>query len=263
MKLSILSTVLAAVLACGTAVQAASPLKAKQLHRATKPVIVLVHGTWADGSSWRRVIALLHRDGYTTIAVQNPLIALDNDVATTRRVIDAQKGPVVVVGHSYGGLVITQAAAGAPNVKALVYVAGYAPDVGELVGTLNNKFPATPVVTTIVPDAVNFLYIDRAKFHNVFCEDLSEEAADVLAAVQKPVFNAIFGQPITDAAWKTLPSWYLISRHDQVINPDLERFMAKRMGAHTTEINSSHASLLSHPRAVADVIEQAAETTCK
>ena len=231
--------------------------------RAAKPTIILAHGTWADGSSWSRVIPLLEKDGYTVISVQNPLTSVADDVATVRRVIEAQAGPVVVVGHSYGGVVITQAAAGEPAVTALVYVAGFAPDTGESVVTLNAMFPATPVAAAIVPDAAGYLYVDRAKFHAVFCADLPDREAGVLAAVQQPVFNACFGTPAGAAAWKSVPSWYLVSRQDRVISPDLERFMAKRMGAHTAQIDSSHASLLSHPEAVADMIEQAAQATAK
>ncbi len=264
MKLSTLAAGFSLLTGLGTlAAGAAADNPSNGPGRAAKPVIILVHGTWADGSSWRRVIPLLQEDGYSVIAVQDPLTSLADDVATTKRVIDAQTGPVVVVGHSYGGVVMTQAAAGELAVKALVYIAGYAPDTGESVGTLNALFPATPVATALVPDAAKFLTIDPVKFHGVFCADLPKDEADVLEAVQKPVFYACFGQPVADAAWKTIPSWYLVSRQDRVISPDLERFMAKRMGAHTFQIDSSHASLLSNSRTVADLIEQAAQSKPK
>jgi pimeloyl-ACP methyl ester carboxylesterase len=227
---------------------------------AQRPTIVLVHGAWADGSSWSHVIPLLEHDGYTVIAVQNPLTSITDDIATTKRVIDAQKGPVVVVGHSYGGMVMTGAAAGNANVKALVYIAAFAPEVGESIGALSAKYAATPVGTAIVPDAAGFLYLDRAKFHAVFCQDASESEAAIMAVTQKPLNSAIFGQTVDAAAWKTIPSWYLVSKNDQAINPDQERFYAKRMNAKVTEIASSHASLVSHPADVTKLIETAASS---
>jgi pimeloyl-ACP methyl ester carboxylesterase len=147
-----------------------------------KPSIVLVHGAFADGSGWQKVIPILEADGYFVTAVQNPLTSLPDDVATTKRVIDGQKGPVVVVGHSYGGAVITGAAAGNSNVKALVYVAAFAPESGEPLGAPGEKFAPSPLSSALVPDAAGFLYIDRAKFHDVFCKDLSEADARVMAA---------------------------------------------------------------------------------
>ncbi|MBW4471472.1 MAG: alpha/beta hydrolase [Stenomitos rutilans HA7619-LM2] len=228
-----------------------------------KPSIVLVHGAFADGSSWQRVIPLLERDGYTVTAVQNPLTSLADDVATTKRVIDAQKGNVVVVGHSYGGSVITGAAAGNSHVKALVYIAAYTPDAGETISALNGKYALPPLATALVPDTAGFLYVDRAKLHDVFAKDLSTAEARVLAATQKPLIGAAFDQTVTSAAWKTIPSWYLVAQEDRAINPELERFMAKRIGAKTTEIKSSHVPFLSHPNEVAKLIEAAATTPVK
>jgi pimeloyl-ACP methyl ester carboxylesterase len=204
------------------------------------------------------VIGLLQQDGYYVTAVQNRMASLGDDIATTRRVIDAQAGPVVVVGHSYGGAVVTGAAAGSTNVKALVYIAAFAPDAGEAVGPLGEKFAPPALATAIVPDVVGYLSIDRAKFRDVFCDDLSAAQAAILGASQKPIAAAAFGEPLPAAAWKTIPSWYLVSSRDRAINPDLERFMAKRMGANTTEIEASHVPFLSHPREVARLIEQAA-----
>ena len=227
-----------------------------------KPTIVLVHGTFVDGSSWYKVIPILQRDGYPVIAVQNPLTSLPDDVATTKRVIDAQKGPVVVVGHSYGGAVITDAAAGNPNVKALVYIAAFAPEAGEPLGAPPGaKFAPTALNSALVPDAAGFLYVDRAKFRDLFCKDLSVEEADVAAATQKPTSGSVFSASVAHAAWKTVPSWYIVSSQDQALNPDLERFYAKRMDAKTTEIKASHVSFLSHPGEVAKVIEEASGAT--
>ena len=219
--------------------------------------IVLVHGAFVDGSSWQKVIPILQSDGYTVIAAQNPLTSLPDDVATTKRVIDAQKDPVVVVGHSYGGAVITEAAAGNPNVKALVYVAAFAPEPGEpLGGPVEGKF-APPARSEIVPAAGGFLYIDRAKFHDDFCKDLSTAEASVLAATQRPLSGSVFEASVAHAAWKTIPSWYIVSSQDHTENPEAERFYAKRMDAKTTEIKASHVSFLSHPGEVATVIEEA------
>jgi len=224
----------------------------------SKTSIVLVHGAFADGSSWNKVIPLLEAEGFTVTAVQNPLKSLSEDVATTKRVLDAQKGDVVLVGHSYGGAVITEAAAGNSKVKALVYVAAFAPDAGETLGALGERFPAPPLGTAVVPDSAGFLYIDRAKVADVFANDLPKEEASLLAATQKPLAAAIFGEPLKAAAWKSIPSWYVVSTQDKAINPELERFMAKRMGAKIKEIKASHVSFISNPSEIARVIESAA-----
>src|SRR5262249_6620442 len=205
---------------------------------ATNPTIVLVHGAFADASGWSKIIPLLEKDGYYVIAVQIPLTSLPDDVATAKRVIDAQKGPVVVVGHSYGGCVITDAAANNPNVTALGYLAAFAPEVGATVGKEGAKFPAPPLNAALVPDAAGFLYIDRAKFHEDFCKDLSDADARIMAATQKPLNKSVFEAKTANAAWKTVPSWYLVSAEDRAINPDLERFYAKRMNAKTAEVRS-------------------------
>jgi len=187
---------------------------------------------------------------------------LPDDVATTKRVIDAQKGPVVVVGHSYGGAVITDAAAGNSNVKALVYIAAFAPEAGEPLGAPPGaKFAPTALNSALVPDAAGFLYVDRAKFRDLFCKDLSVGEADAAAATQKPTSASVFSASVAHAAWKTVPSWYIVSSQDQALNPDLERFYAKRMDAKTTEIKASHVSFLSHPGEVAKVIEEASRAT--
>src|SRR5437773_11887558 len=175
-----------------------------------KPTIVLVHGAFADGSSWSKVIPILQRDGYNVIAVQNPLTSLDADVETTKRALAMQTGPLVLVGHSYGGAVITQAAAGNANVKALVYVAAFAPEVGEPIGAFGQQYPA-PLGAALKQDPSGFLYIDPAKFHEVFAADLPVAETNVAAAVQKPIIGSVFGASVTEAAWKTIPSWYLVS----------------------------------------------------
>jgi len=222
-----------------------------------RPTIVLVHGAFADGSSWSKVIPILQRDGYKVVAVQNPLTSLAADVETTKRAIAMQTGPVVLVGHSYGGAVITQAAAGIPNVKALVYVAAFAPEVGEPIGAFGQQYP-TELATALIPDPSGFLYIDPAKFHAVFAADVAVAETNVAAATQKPIIGSVFGVAPDQAAWKTIPSWYIVAQDDKAINPDAERFYAKRMNAKVTEVKSSHVPFLSHPAVVARVIEQAA-----
>jgi len=226
---------------------------------ADKPAIVLVHGAFADGSGWQHIIPLLEHDGYYVIAVQNPLTSLTDDIATTKRVIDAQKGNVVVVGHSYGGAVITGAAAGNPNVKALVYLAAFAPEAGEPIGAFGEKYPA-PLGSSLRPDAAGFLYIDRATFHDVFAKDVNADEARIMAATQKPLNSAIFGASVPTPAWKTIPSWYLVSQEDRAINPDLERFYANRMKAQTSEVKASHVAFISHPVEVVQFIEKAANS---
>ena len=227
---------------------------------AIKPTIVLVHGAFADGSSWKDVVPLLQRDGYKVIAVQNSLAMLAEDVATTKRVIDAETSQgrtVVAVGHSYGGAVISGAAAGNPSVRALVFIAAFAPDAGEPVGAFSDKYPSD-LAASLIPDAAGFLYIDIAKYHNVFAGDLSVQQTRVMAVAQKPVHGSILRQSVPAAAWRTIPSWYLVAQDDRAISPELERFYAKRMNAKTSEIKSSHLPFISQPQAVALLIAQAA-----
>jgi pimeloyl-ACP methyl ester carboxylesterase len=263
--------VLALAVLSGSALRAqSSPAPAKRKSGAppavgaatAKPTIVLVHGAFADGTGWQRVIPILQRDGYEVIAVQNPLASLSGDVETTKRVVDAVKGPVVLVGHSYGGAVITGAAAGSPNVKALVYLAAFAPEGGEPIGAFGEKYPVD-LNSALKPDSAGFLYVDRARFRELFCADLPAVDAKVAAAAQKPVHNSVFGASVPVAAWKTIPSWYLVSQDDHAINPDLERFYAKRMNAKTSEVKASHVAFISHPDVVARLIEQAAAAPAK
>lgn len=224
---------------------------------ATKPTIVLVHGAFANASSWARVIPDLLRDGYTVVAVEQPLTSFDADVATVKRVIEAQAGPVVAVGHSYGGATITAAAAGNANVKALVYVAALVPDSGEAIAAFLEKYPA-PLSAALKPDADGFLYVDRAKLRDVFAGDLPRSETAVMAVTQKPINGASFQAKPSVAAWRTIPSWYLVTSRDRSVNPDLQRFYAARMHAHTVEVNSSHVPFLSHPSVVVRLIEDAA-----
>ncbi len=229
-----------------------------------RPSIVLVHGAFADGSAWADVVSQLMRKGYTATAVQNSLFSFEQDVATTKRIIEAQRGPVVVVGHSYGGAVITAAAAGNANVKALVYVTAFTPNSGERIGELYEKLGKPTLPNTFVRDAGGFLTIDRAKFHDGFANDLSSERADVLASVQKPIFEGALGGAISgEPAWKTIASWFLVCSSDRAISVELQRYMAKRIGATVVEIDASHVPFFSRPTDVASIIEQAAAAASK
>lgn len=229
----------------------------------SKPSIILVHGAFADASGWQKVISILLKDGFSVTAVQNPLKSLEDDVATTKRVIEAQKGEVILVGHSYGGAVISEAAAGNNKVKALVYVAALAPDKGESLEGLIKKYSPTPLFTALIPDSAEFLFIDQAKYHEVFAQDLTKEEASVLAVSQKAIAGKVFGETLKAAAWKSIPSWYVVSTQDRAINPDLERFMAKRMKAQITELTASHVSFISQPDKIAGIIETAANQQLK
>jgi pimeloyl-ACP methyl ester carboxylesterase len=230
---------------------------ASSARSAVKPTIVLVHGAFADASGWQAVIPILQQDGYMVVAVQNSLESLAGDVETTKRVIDAQAGPVVVVGHSYGGAVITGAAARSANVKALVYIAAFAPEAGEPIDKFLDKYPSD-LGAAVVPDAAGFLYIDPAKFHDVIAGDIPKSQAQVAAVMQRPIAGTIFKQSVPTVAWKAIPSWYMVAQQDRALNPGLERFYAKRMNARTTEIESSHAVFISHPLEVAKLISEAA-----
>jgi pimeloyl-ACP methyl ester carboxylesterase len=239
----------AAAMACAAPIAGAAP--------AAKPTIVLVHGAFADAAGWERVIPILLRDGYEVTAVENPLQSLEGDIATTKRTVDAVTGPVVLVGHSYGGAVITGVAADNPKVKALVFLAAIAPDGGEPVAAFLDKYP-TDLGSAQKVDSAGFVTVDRAKFHAVFAADLPAEVAAVAAATQKPINGSAFAASVPKAGWKTIPSWYLVSKDDHALSPDLERFYAKRMGTHTSEIAASHVAFISHPQEVARLIEEAA-----
>jgi len=223
------------------------------------PTIVLVHGAFADASSWNRVIPILQGDGYVVTAVQLPLSSLSDDVAATKRVLDGQTGPVVLVGNSWGGAVITAAAAGNTNVKSLVYVAAFAPEAGEVITAPAKNYAEPELNSVLESDEAGFVYIDRVRFRDVFAHDLPEADTRVMAATQKPINGKAFGESMPAAAWKTIPSWYIVCTEDRAINPDMERYYAKRIRVTTTQLKASHVPFLSLPREVARVIEAAAK----
>jgi len=218
--------------------------------------VVLVHGAWSDGSGWLKVIPLLQAAGHNVVAVQNQLISLDGDAKNTRATIDAMKGPTVVVGHSYGGAVISAAATGADNVTGLVFVAAFAPDEGEALG----GFPPAPGAKYIMPGPGGLLYVDPAHFPDCFAGDLPKAEAAALAAVQRPVSGAIFADKMGPPAWKQIKSWYQVSENDQMIPPDTERMFASRTEATTISLPTSHASLVSRPREIAELILDACKS---
>lgn len=218
--------------------------------------VVLVHGLYADGSSWEKVIPLLQAKGLHVTAVQNPTTSLDADVDAVKRVLAQQDGPTVLVAHSYGGMVISQAGVD-PKVASLVYIAARAPDAGEDYPALTKKFPAAPAGAGLQWSG-DYAKLSEQAFVKDFAGDLPPEQARAYYAVQQPMGRAITMAKTTEAAWRQKPSWYAVSTEDRTINPDLERFMAKRMNAHTIELPASHVSLISQPKAVADLILQAA-----
>ena len=225
----------------------------------TRPNIVLVHGAWAEGSCWNGVIERLQADGYHVTAPQFPLTTQADDVARLRQVLDLQDGPTIVVGHSYGGQVITALGADAPNVAGLVYIAAFGLDQGESLGALLSQGPVTPALAHLFTDKQGFGWLSEDDFVGHFAGDVDPLKAKVMYAVQQPIAMAIFDEVMAEPAWKTLPSWYLVAADDQALPPDAERLFATRMGAATVEIPSSHVAMVSHPAAVAQLIETAAE----
>ena len=223
----------------------------------SRPTIVLVHGGFVDGSGWEGVFENLRKDGYNVAIVQNPTISLAGDVAATKSVIDAQPGPVILVGHSYGGAVITEAG-NDPKVAALVYIAAFAPDNGQSVDALIKTFPAGGPQPPILPPRDGFLYLDKAKFAASFAGDVDKKTAAFMAESQVPWgLDALTGNVAT-AAWHTKPSWYLVATDDKMIPPDAQRSMSKRAGATVVETKGSHALYVSRPAPVAEIIKQAA-----
>lgn len=229
-----------------------------------KPTIVLVHGAFAEGSSWNGVISVLSKDGYTAVAAANPLRSVASDAAAVASVLRSIPGPIVLVGHSYGGPVITEAANGNSNVKALVYVAAFAPETGESSVSLSAKFPGSTLsdalTTTSLPGGGQDLYIRPDRFHDQFAADVPDDEAQLMAATQRPITQAALAEPSNVASWKTLPSYAIYGSADRNIPPAVMAFMAKRAGALKTIVieGGSHALPVSHPNEIASLIEDAA-----
>jgi pimeloyl-ACP methyl ester carboxylesterase len=262
---AIAAGVVAAALVAGSA-QAVSG------HRPwTKPTVVLVHGAFADSSSWNGVVKNLQRDGYPVIAAANPLRGLHSDAEYVRSVLDSVTGPIVLAGHSYGGSVMSEAADGDTDVKALVYIASFAPEKGESTSALAAKFPggelgpALNSVPVTIPGAGTGtdLSIKQDEFRRVFAADVPRRTTDLMAATQRPITSAALDEPATKAAWKSIRSWFLVTKQDLAIPADSMRFMAERAKSHTVEINASHAVTVSKPGAVADLIDKAARATTR
>jgi pimeloyl-ACP methyl ester carboxylesterase len=219
--------------------------------------VVLVHGGFVDGSGWKRVYQALKDDGYSVTVVQNPTISLADDVAVTRRALAAQSGPAVLVGHSYGGVVITEAG-NDPKVAALVYIAAFAPDKGESVSSLiKDPAPGAPV-PPILPPQDGFLFLDRTKFAGAFAADVAADEAAFMADSQVPWGVEALAGAVTEPAWKTKPSWYLVATEDRMIPPDAQRAMSRRAGSLVVEMKGSHSVYVSQPKAVVSIIEKAA-----
>jgi pimeloyl-ACP methyl ester carboxylesterase len=253
-----------------TATAASQATAAAIKHHGPKPTIVLIHGGFADASNWNGVIKDLEKEGYPVIAPANPLRGIPTDATYIKSVLASVKGPIVLVGHSYGGAVITNASAGNPNVKALVYVAAFAPDTGEQLGGLLGKFPGSLIPTSL--NQVPFtnadgttgtdLYIQADKFRATFAADLPKSTTALMAAEQRPFSAESLTDVTTAAGWHTIPSWGIVAGADKSIPPALERWEYQRMNAHVTEVpDASHVVMISHPDTVANVIEQAARAT--
>lgn len=247
---------------------ASTPAASASAASAPKSTIVLVHGAWADSSGWSEVIRRLQKDDYRVLAPANPLRSLAGDAAYLASFLAQEEGPFVLVGHSYGGAVITNAAAGNPHVRALVYINGFVPDVGEDILHLAGD-------ASLIPSSIEFkgfppfgatdvdVYIKKENFRETFAGDVPKQVAAVMAVAQRPLALLAAASPTTAAAWKTVPSWYLLGREDKTITPDSQRFMANRAGATIREIDASHLSMVSRPGAVVDLIEEAAAEIAK
>lgn len=244
----------------------AGPSTASEPTATPKPTVVLVHGAFADSSGWSRIAPVLQAEGYPVVAFSNPLRGVQHDSAYLRSFLDTIQGPIVLVAHSYGGAVISSAATGDPDVTALVYVAAYALNEGETVqdanalggghATLGEHLLIRPFPGAAEGDAD--AYIDPAAFRSLFAADVSKRTADLMAMTQRPAALAAFGTPGDEPAWKTIPSWYVVAKHDRTIPPVAERAMAERAGATTVEVSSSHVPMISKPQAVLRVIRAAA-----
>lgn len=231
----------------------------------TTPTIVLVHGAFAESASWNGVVPELQRRGYPVVALANPLRGLRSDAAYLRSFLDSLEGPAVLAGHSYGGVVMSEAAEGAAGVTALVYLASFTLEVGETANELSSKFPgaqlgsaAQPVPFVTAEGSGADVYIDQGRFHEVFAADVPSDTARLMAATQRPIAAAALDEPATKAAWRSIPSWTLIATQDLAIPSESQRFMAERAQSHTVEIDASHAVTVSQPVAVAELIDAAA-----
>ncbi|MEU1198176.1 alpha/beta hydrolase [Streptomyces sp. NPDC005813] len=246
----------------------ASAVKAPTTHT-RKPTVVLVHGAFADATSWNGVVKKLKRDGYPVVAAANPLRGLRSDAAYVKELLAGIDGPVVLAGHSYGGAVITNAARGADNVKALVYIAAFIPDAGESALDLADKFPGSTLGAALRPVPVTLpdgsrgqdLYIEQGKFHRQFAADVPKNTADIMAVTQRPVTAAALAEDSSTPAWKTVPSWALVATEDRNIPARTQHFMAERADARTVEVRASHAVSVSRPGDVSRIIEEAARAT--
>jgi pimeloyl-ACP methyl ester carboxylesterase len=223
-----------------------------------QPAVVLVHGGFVDGSGWEGVYNILRKDGYNVSIVQNPTTSLADDVAATKRIVAAQEGPVMLVGHSYGGVVITEAG-NDPKVAGLAYIAAFAPDKGESVSSLIKDPPPGAPVPPIIPAEGGFLLLDKEKFPQSFAADVDPKQAAFMADSQVPWGAEALNGAISEPAWKSKPSWYLVATEDKMIPPPAQRFMSERAGATVTEAPGSHAIYVSRPEAVAALIEKAAQ----
>jgi pimeloyl-ACP methyl ester carboxylesterase len=223
-----------------------------------RPNIVLVHGAWADGSCWSGVIERLQEDGFQVRAPQFALNSLADDAARLRQVLEFQDGPTIVVGHSYGGQVITALGTDAPKVAGLVYIAAFGLDEGESLGALLSQGPVTPALEHLFTDSRGYAWLSEDDFVNHFAADVEPAQAKVMYAVQQALTSTAFTEVMGVPAWKSLPSWYLVAQNDEAIPPDVERMFASRMGATTVEVPSSHVAMVSHAAEVADLVEQAA-----
>lgn len=221
--------------------------------------IVLVHGAWADGSSWSKIIPRLQAKGFNVVAVQNPLTSFADDVAATKRIIALQDGPVLLVGHSYGGVIITEAG-NDPKVAGLVYVAAFAPGDGQSITDISKPFPPTPGLSGLKSDKSGFAALTPKGYAEDFAQDLTAAEKKLLTAVQGQTALSIFDAKVTNAAWKTKPSWYVVASNDRMIQPKMEQSLAKQMKATTITVPSSHVPMLSQPEKVAAFIEKAASS---
>ena len=252
----ILNLVSAGVFATAIAASAAPVVS----QTAAQTTVVLVHGAFADGSSWSEVAPLLQAEGLKVVAIQNPLTSLADDVAFTRRAIEAQNGPIVLVGHSWGGTVITEAGDD-ERVQALVYVAAFAPSPGETTAELGKDYPTPPGLANPVVDASGFLTLSPETIAEHFAQDVSPEQASLIAVTQGAIRGASFEEAVSVAAWETKPSWYIVAEQDHMIDPRLQQDFAKKINAHVTSLPTSHVPMISRAQDVAQVIIEAAETT--